>query len=674
VLVVTFDTTRADHLSVYGGKAQTPALERLGREGVRFDQAIAPTPITLPSHVSLFTGLYPVAHGVRNNGTFRLGDEARTLAEVLREAGFRTAAVIGSQILDSRYGLDQGFEVYDDELPPEEKVETFFVERPASAVAERALAWLRGRGEERWFLWVHFFDPHYEYQPPEPHRSRHPDSPYDGEIAYADEQSGRLVSWLEERGWLDRTLMVMAADHGESLGEHGETTHGIFIYDSTTRVPLLMRHPGRLGRGVVVPAQVRLVDVMPTVLELMEIPPAARPAMHGESLLPLLAGEAAVPRTAWIESWLPRFNYAWSELSGVRDAGWKYIRAPRAELYELAADAAESRNLAARELARADEYAALLSRTEATLRPAGGRDLARTQQVDAETRESLAALGYITLAGPGEADRGALLPDPKEKIGEYEEMARALALMRRGREAEAIPILERALRGNPRSAYLTRSLGSAYRHVGRLREGIDMMRRSLEIEPASFGTLTDLGAAYFEAGEIDRAEEIFRQVLKINPHVAVALSNLGLIEQRRGRRAAAIRLYEQALAEDPSLLRALVNLALLYEEDKRTDPAVSLYLRAIELDPENEKLFYSAGYLLFQAGRDDEALAVLDRARSAHPRSPRPALYRAQIFQKRGELDAAEREARAALALDPASAEARRHLASIEARRRKGGS
>ncbi len=671
LLVITLDTTRADHLSCYGGAARTPGFDRLAREGVLFETAFAPSPITLPSHVSLFTGLYPTAHGVRNNGTFRLGDEAWTLAEALRGAGFATAAVIGSQILDSRYGLDQGFETYDDELPPEEKVSTFFVERPASAVAERGLQWLAGRSTERWFLWLHFFDPHYEYRPPEPHRSRYAAFPYDGEIAYVDAEAGRVLDALRARGLLDDTLVVVAGDHGESLGEHGETTHGVFLYDATTRVPLLMRHPGRLGEGRRVRPLVRLVDVAPTALELLGVALPEGP-LHGETLLPLVRGEEAPARAAWLESWLPRFNYAWSEISALRDQEWKYVRSPRPELYDLVSDRAETKNLVARELGRAEEYRERLERTEAAIRPQAGDDLAHAQEVDSEMRESLAALGYVSLGGPAPA--GGPLPDPKDKIAEYEDMARAIAMLRDGREKEAVPILEGAVAANPKSGYLRRHLGNAYRRAGRLPDGIRELLAGLELDPSSFGTLTDLGGAYFEAGDLRRAEEIYRQVLKVNPRVGVAYSNLGLIEQKRGRREAAVRLYEQALAEDPNLLRALVNLGTLYEEGGRADDAVRLYLRVTDLDPENDKAFFSAAYLLFRGGRHDQALAVLERAARAHPRSPKPALYRARVHEARGDLEAAARDLRQALALDPASQEAKHHLASIEARRRRGGS
>jgi arylsulfatase A-like enzyme/Tfp pilus assembly protein PilF len=677
LLLITLDTTRADRLSAYGGPAQVPNLERLAREGVRFERAFSPAPLTLPAHASLFTGLYPSAHGVRTNGGLRLGDEAVTLAEILRHQGFRTAAIIGSQILDSRFGLDQGFELYDDTLPPEERVRTYYAERPAEEVAERALAWLEERGRERWFLWVHFFDPHFEYRPPEPHRSRHPDSPYDGEIAYVDAQAGRVLDLLRRRGRLDETLVVAAGDHGEGLGDHGEKTHGVFVYDSTMRVPLLMRHPASLEEGGRVESLVRLVDLFPTVLDLLRAPLPSR-ALHGETLVPLLAaGAAAPPRAAWLESWQPRLNFGWSELVAVRDERWKYIRAPRSELYDLGADPGETRNLAARETGRAEEYRAALSAMEASLRPGAASGLARALEMDAEMREALAALGYLSVRGPGsETDTtpdGTTLPDPKDKIGEYEEMAQAFFLLRRGRAAEALPLIERSIAANPRSAVLRHRLGNAYRALGRHRQAIESLRRALDLDPASIACLTDLGAAFLEAGELGSAEETFVRVTRLNPRAAEAYSNLALIEMKRGRREAAARLYERSLEEDPNLLRSLVNLGSLYEQVGRGAEAIPLYLRVAELEPENPRAYFSAGYLLTQAGRYDEALEVLERARKALPRSAAPAVYKARVHRRRGDLDSAEREARSALALEPSSAEARRILDAIEAERRRRG-
>ena len=661
LLVLTFDTTRADHLSVYGGPAKVPHLEGLAREGVRFDHAFAPTPITLPSHVSLFTGLYPAAHGVRNNGTQRLGDEARTLAELLQERGFRTAAVIGSRVLDSRYGLDQGFDLYDDRLPPEERVDTLFAERRAAEVAERGIAWLRERTDERWFLWLHFFDPHWEYRPPEPFRSRYADSPYDGEIAYTDEQAGRVLGFVRERGWLDDTLVVATADHGESLGEHGESSHGIFLYDATMRIPLLMRHPGRLGRGQTVGQMVSLVDVMPTVLAVLDVPAGGTP-FHGRPFSPG-SGEGEEPgRLVWMESWMPRLSYGWSELLAVRDRRWKYIRAPRVELYDLAADPGERRDLVAAEEDRAAGYRRRLEEMEALISAA--QTPARNREPAPSERRALESLGYVSARRV--VPTGA---DPKDKIVEYESVQRALELVSRERYAEAIPGLGELVRRNPRSTFLCQHLGNALRHAGRPDDGIRQLGRCAELDPEDFGTFLDLGSAFLTAGDLGAAEERLRRALELNPHLAQAWHNLGLVAARRERVEEAVRMYERALEEDPNLLRSLVNLGRLYETAGRTDEAIRLYLQVADLDPGNGRAFFSAGYLLFKGGRHQEALVVLDRAAHVDPDSPLPYLYRAQVYLALDDLDAAEREFREALARDPGSEDARRGLTAIQRRR-----
>jgi arylsulfatase A-like enzyme len=345
LLIITLDTTRADRLSAYGSDhASVPGMDRLFQEGARFDSAYTVSPVTLASHVSLFTGLYPRAHGVRNNATFRLGSDAVTLAERLRDAGFQTGAVVGSQVLHANHGLDQGFDEYDDSIRGQEG--SLFTQRNAEAVVDRGLEWLGERDKNsRWFLWLHLFDPHAEYEPPEPYRRQYAESPYDGEIAYADEQIRRMFSYLEQQGVMDRTLIVVTSDHGESLGDHGEPTHGIFVYDATARIPLLMRYPGRIPSGRAIEDIVRIIDVAPTALEILGVEPGNL-SPQGSSLIPLVEGRKSPPRTAFIVSWAPRLLYGWSELTAIRAEGWKYIRAPRPELYALVDDPEETQDLA----------------------------------------------------------------------------------------------------------------------------------------------------------------------------------------------------------------------------------------------------------------------------------------------------------------------------------------
>ncbi|MFQ5791363.1 MAG: sulfatase, partial [Acidobacteriota bacterium] len=341
VLLITIDTLRADRVGCYGYAAPTtPHIDSMAEEGVVFEKAIAQAPVTLPSHASLLTGTYPPTHGVRDNVTYQLSEASLTLAEVLEKQGYETAAFIGAFPLHRRFGLGQGFSHYDDRVGSQrEAAAGFFAERRAEAVVDAALEGL-GRVKSRpFFYWVHLFDPHVPYDPPSPVRERFRDS-YDGEVAYVDSQVGRLLQGLERARLSDETLIVLTSDHGESLGDHGERTHGFFIYDTTMHVPLILRHPS-LGRPRRVDGQVRSVDIMPTVLDLLQVPVPRE--VQGESLRPALAGEP-FDRPAYTESYVPLVNFHWSPLRGLRYQGWKYIEAPRPELYDLSRDPDEEDN------------------------------------------------------------------------------------------------------------------------------------------------------------------------------------------------------------------------------------------------------------------------------------------------------------------------------------------
>ena len=665
LLIITVDTVRPDHLSVYGGdQVVVPHMERLAREGVTFDQAFTVAPLTLPAHASLFTGLHPTAHGIHNNGTYRLGDSASTLAEKLQGAGFRTGAVVGAQVLHSQYGLAQGFDFYDDRLEVKERLgSVYHADRPGREVVDRGLRWLQESTDQRWFLWLHLFDPHSEYTPPEPYRSWYADSPYHGEIAYADQQVGRVLDYLRAQGSLDRTLVVVTSDHGESLGEHGEKTHGIFVYDSTVRIPLLMRLPGRLPAGRRVREVASLVDVAPTVLELLDVP-AAEAGFQGISLAGAPSRPPSPDRATLLECRAPLELFGWSPLQAVRTRDWKYIQAPRPELYGLAADPAELHDLSA---ARSDQAIELRTRLEAAISrwtPAD-RQLAVHQSVTARERRSLESLGYISSLRTGSED--GPLPDPKDRVDSYTRLMETVSLVVAGRSAEALPQLQELVRDNPNSAYLQAHLGNVLRQLGRYPESARHLRRSSDLDPTTAGTFLDLGTTYLEMGSLDRAAAAFLHASELNPALATAFHNLGLVEQQRGHTEQAIARYEKAIATEPDLIGSLVNLGLLYEEVGRTDEAVELYLRAADLDPENQRTFFSASYLLFVGGRFGDALSVLERAKKAHPRSPQPPLYKARVYQRLGDLDSAEREVREALDLDPASREARRAMSHLEA-------
>jgi len=417
VVIITLDTTRADRLSIYGlMDASMPALERLAREGVVFDQATTVAPLTLPAHTSLFTGLLPPRHGVRDNASEPLAGTETTLAEILQARGFRTAAFVSSVVLGPERGLAQGFDEYAGAStqtgapPADEPLDHLDSrQRRADAVIDDAVRWLAGVGESPFFLWAHLYDPHRPYDPPEPYRSAYAD-PYVGEIAFADAQIGRLIAALEARRLLDRTIIVVAGDHGESLGEHGEDDHGIFVYDSTVRVPLVIRAPrtpARRAGGIV-----RLTDVMPTVLDLLQVP---APPADGTSLAALIRGPATdLDLEAYAESRYPE-RLGWSPLRSLRTGRFKLIEAPRPELYDLERDPFEEHNI------YTDRPSVGLA-MERRLRLIGReRDLASAPAlafVPAGLRERLAALGYVASGQPSATGSRASAPDPKDMMAE----------------------------------------------------------------------------------------------------------------------------------------------------------------------------------------------------------------------------------------------------------------
>src|SRR5437773_3112139 len=350
VLVITVDTLRADRLGCYGfGLAHTPAIDRLADEGVRCADAATSAPITLPAHSSIMTGLYPPAHGVRDNGNYALAPEAVTLAERLHDAGYRTAAFVSALVLARRYGLDQGFDLYDDDLWSEDEPPLFMIrKRPAPRTADRALAWLRGwkadRGGQPFFMWVHFFDPHEPYELRSTDLAALAPTPYDAEVAQADRGVGRVLDWLRSEGVLDHTLVVFTADHGESLGEHGEPTHGIFIYDATGHVPLIWRLPPAFPAGATYDGPVRHIDIVPTILAVLGL--SGGETTQGLDLLPAFAGRMPPPDVPqYSEARLAEEGFGMAPLFGVRHDGRKWIRAPRPELYDLRADPREQTNL-----------------------------------------------------------------------------------------------------------------------------------------------------------------------------------------------------------------------------------------------------------------------------------------------------------------------------------------
>ena len=589
VLLVSLDTTRPDRLEACGGgPVPTPGLDRVLGDGFLFTEMITPVPNTLPAHASLFTGDNPYRHGVRENIEHALAVPTPTLAAAYRDAGYTTAAVVAAFVMSERFGLAQGFEFYEDRLwGPEPGLGPGTVELPGEIIVSRTTRYLadyharRQRGEEDrpFFLFVHFFDAHTPYRPPMPHAAQYPDQPYHGELAYQDLCLGRVLDALETYGLAENTLIWVVSDHGESLWEHGEPTHAVFIYDCAVKVVSVLRPPAENGRyeatapRLRIGAQTSLIDVAPTLLELTRTPawslPASSLPAEGASLVPLMRAEEVAERPAYCETLSPMISYHWAPLYGVRTADWKYIRAPIEELYDLHADPGELENLAGH---RPQEVRRLEQQLDEFL--AGtGEDLARAHRTPTEEeRARLESLGYVAASGPAPDLDSADLPDPKTMAPYFfAHQDRAMGLLRRQEFDEAIRILEESITRDPRNNSVWLFLGNAYRGAGRLEEAGAAYRASLAIQEHSPRAYSGWGQALFEAGEFDSAEWALGRAIEQLPSAPDSWIRRAAVHASRGRWRAAAADYDSALARGgyPLLLHGF--LARIYQE-KLGDP------------------------------------------------------------------------------------------------------
>lgn len=561
-LLISLDTTRADHLGCYGGKVATPTIDALARDGVLFERCYATAPLTLPSHATIFTATYPFVHGVRDNGSFRLGQSNQTLAEALSAAGYATAACVGAVVLNAAYGLDQGFQTYRD-------LATVIKERPPGAqggalnelraadVTAAALQQLREQLRPPFFLFVHYFDAHDPYEPPPPYDAAA--SPYEGEIAYIDAQLQPLIEALRDLGHEQSTLVLLTADHGEALGQHGEDTHGHFLYDSTLRVPWVMRWPGKIPAGLRVAHSVASVDIAPTALELLGVAPL--PLAQGISLKTALLPSSALPaRLLYSETFAPQFALGFSPLRAVRHADWKLIHAPRPELYRYEVDSDEQNDRAAEEAARvAALRAALRELIEAAPALGPGASIADAAAPrDAAATAQLQALGYVGAAAGAEFDELESLdlraPNPMDHPRVIQRLNEAIPFVLKG----DYPALERKLR--------------------------ELLQAAGPVADRIAWAQLQLASALFAQGRHAEAAVSARKAVDANPRNGEAHTLLGMTLSALGQNAAAIASYRRAIASEPEPAPAHRNLGLaLLGEHSYRDAATHL-ARAIEID------------------------------------------------------------------------------------------
>jgi arylsulfatase A-like enzyme len=536
VLLITVDTLRRDSLGFLAGTDGTPALDQLAAEGFVFPSAVAPVPLTLPSHSTMLTGLDPRHHGVRDNGQV-LPDSIPTLAESFREAGYDTAAFVGGFPLMEMFGLDRGFDHYDDDLPGGDEG---WLERPALLTSRAALDWI-GEASSPWFVWIHYYDPHSPYQPPRDFWQPGSRGSYDGEVAYTDHAIGTLLAGIPaaER---ERTLTVFTADHGESFGEHDERDHGLFLYDTTMLVPLVFHYPGELSAGES-PAVPRLVDLMPTLLELFDLP--RPPETDGESLVGALGGDRSELPPAMLETRYPWTTYGWSPLSGLRTSSFKLIEAPRVELYDLQEDPAEENNLAG-------ELPEIVTRMREELQALDDGDRPGADSVtDAETLERLRALGYVGGA-PADETLPDDLPDPKDRIAERDRLLVAEALLQAREFPRALAAFEEVLAVDPRNRFAVLRAGITHLKAGSLPGAIEHLTLAVELDPAQPESRYALADALTRSGRFAESIPHWQETVRLQPRRVAGWSNLGSALGWSGRIEDAVVAFSRAVELEPN--------------------------------------------------------------------------------------------------------------------------
>jgi arylsulfatase A-like enzyme/Tfp pilus assembly protein PilF len=649
LLLVTIDTLRADHLPAYGyTKIHTPNLDRLANESFVFDNAIAQVPMTLPSHASILTGLLPPVHGVRDNAGFILDPKVTTLAEILKSKNYKTAAFVSAFVLDSQFGLDQGFDLYSDNFSlVQDRLDSSHISRSAEETELEVDAWLKKNSDQKFFLWVHYYDPHDPYDPPEPYKTEYASSPYDGEIAYTDRVFGRLYDLLDELQLKEKTIVVMVGDHGEGLGEHKEQTHSIFIYNATQHVPLMIRFPKIKPKRI--KDIVSLVDVVPSVLEWLGIQPDQN--MQGRSLIPLIEGKDA-PRVAYSESIFPELHYGFSPLRRISTDQYEFIDAPKPELYDSVNDRSELKNL----IKQKPEIATALQKKLDEILKSLQIDAKQTQKMDPETEEKLRAIGYVGTIVASTPE--SLKVDPKDKIDLLESISQAHQALNKKNYSFVVETITRVLEQEPNMVDAHFLLATAYLNLNENEKALAEMMNTIRLKPDHIQTLFNLGGFYQLQGKLDEAKKWYLQVLKVQPEHLRASMNLVDLYQRKNEPEKAndylakiISSYQNALknTEDvknradileklaqtyfasgdldqsektlkeaiqlmPDRPMAHFHMGAIYQQKKQSDKAIAEYETEAKISPKNFKVFFNLGVLYRQTGKLQDSIQSFQKA------------------------------------------------------------
>lgn len=694
LIIFTIDTLRADHLECYGyQETKTPNINRMASEGILFQHAIVQAPLTLPSHSSIFTGTYPLFHGVRDNGGFYLDERFTTLAEVLKNKGYSTAAFVAAFVLDSRWGLHQGFDYYFDDfdLTKYKTPSLDAVQRRGDEVLAEAYRWIEENHKNKFFTWIHLYDPHTPYDPPEPYKSQYRGKPfglYDGEIAYVDQLIGEFRSFMEDRDLLDRSIVVLTGDHGESLGEHKESAHGFFIYDSSIRVPLIIRLPALKLSSTVLDKQVRSIDIMPTLLHLVN---ATSPeSIQGRSLLPLMLGkDDGDSLEAYSETYWPKYHYGWSQLRLLRQGQYKFIDAPKPELYDLLTDPGELNNLV-------DKKASLAHKMKRELETliqeysAEGIEEMSPERLDDDSLVKLQALGYIGSFRTSSKKKEKELADPKDRIELYNEIKVAQLLVAEERMETAIEKIKDVLSKDPSVLEARYILGNIFSRQKKYDEAAEEYKKALDVDPDYYDAIFGMAMAYKNSGRPDEAILGFERLIEIDPRDTKSFLHLGDIFEERGELDEARSYLEKGVALDPEspvfhnklgavylkkemydeaereikaaleikrhvpLRNAHFNMALLHEARGQIGLAISEYKKEQDTVPFNYKPDFNLGLLYAKAKELDSALEEFKSCIKKNENFADVYVFLAKTYLDKGEnFFEAVKHAEKALGLNP---------------------
>ena len=675
VLLISIDTLRADHLGCYGyQKAKTSTIDQLAKEGIQFTSCYTTAPITLPAHATLMTGQSPLSHGVRDNGTFRLEDESLTLAEIYKEQGYHTAAFIGAFVLDSRFGLDQGFDLYNDKMDSgKKKTELLYEERRAEDVIGGAIEWLEKK-KNPFFLFIHCFDPHAPYSPPDEYKGDsqllEPKDPpnmvanYDAEIAYVDDCLETLFLKLKELGLYDNTIICFVSDHGESLGEHGEPSHAIFIYDSTLHIPWIIRCPNANYANTLIHQQVSNLDIAPTLLHLSGVEwPAA--SIQGKALLPYSL-EVQKNEPVYCESYFSFYNHRWSPIEGVRTEEWKYIKAPKPELYHLGDDPKELHNLYFVEKDQVRYMENLFKEVKEKFSPVDKSERFQVMPLNEDTRKKLEQLGYLRTA-PVEQYREetAEYPDPKDMIITLSYFNKAAFHYIRGEYDQALESFRMSLEINPKDLFGNFMTGYIYQKMGEFSKARDQFLYCLQIDPAYLNAYMHLGGVYFKLGQTELAFQQLKKALDLNPGSFEIYQNYGALYTSNGEYDKAIESYERALAIDDEHIDILLGLGNVYLLKKEYQSALQFIQKAVKINPHYIDAYNIMGKIYLAQEKIDDAYNILKYALTMDDQRADVRISLAEVYIHEGEYNLATEQITLAQVIDPNSANSYNCLGTI---------